>query len=50
MTLVLKPRGRGNWRAVRVMLDGARHLPLMFSVGDLVSLGGVRWRICAVLP
>lgn len=48
--LVLKPRGRGNWHALTLAVEGA-HLPwLTVRVGDFVPLGGVVFRVCRVLP
>lgn len=49
MTLTLKPRGRGNWRAMTMHLDGERG-GLLLRVGQLLVLGGITWRICAVHP
>jgi hypothetical protein len=48
--LTLKPKGRGNWRTTTVQISGAHQLPFMFSVGQLISLGGVVFRICEVKP
>lgn len=48
--LILKPKGRGNWAAVTVAIEGARVTPLSIAVGQLLTLGGVVWRICRVLP
>lgn len=48
--LVLKPKGRGNWRKLYLTVSGA-HLPSMtVKPGDLVPLGGVTFRVCKVLP
>jgi hypothetical protein len=48
--LVLKPRGRGNWKPLVLAISGA-HLPaLTVKPGDLVPLGGVIFRVCKVLP
>jgi hypothetical protein len=48
--LVLKPKGRGNWRTLVLVVSGA-HLPFMtVKPGDLVPLGGVEFRVCKVLP
>ena len=48
--LVLKPRGRGNWRELHLRVSGA-HLPtLTVKPGDLVPLGGVVFRVCRVMP
>jgi hypothetical protein len=48
--LVLKPRGRGNWNPLVLRVSGA-HLPgLTVRPGDLVTLGGVVFRVCRVQP
>ena len=49
MTLVLKPKGRGNWSSITLEVKGARALPLLIQCGQTVSLGGLVWRICQVL-
>lgn len=47
--LVLKPRGRGNWKKLYLVVSGA-HLPVFtVKAGDLVPLGGVVFRVCKVL-
>lgn len=50
MTLILKPRGRGNWRSVLVTVTGAHVLPMLVRAGQTFSLGGVTFRICEVKP
>ena len=50
MTLVLKPRGKGNWRSITMRIDGDRVSPLLIRVGHLLPLGGAVWRICEVRP
>lgn len=48
--LVLKPKGRGNWKPLYLEVSGS-HLPgLTVRPGDLVQLGGVMFRICDVKP
>lgn len=48
--MVLKPRGRGNWRSLFLEASGA-HLPfLTVQAGQTVVLGGVVFRVCKVLP
>lgn len=48
--LVLKPRGRGNWKKLYLVVSGS-HLPTMtVKPGDLVPLGGVTFRVCRVIP
>lgn len=46
--LILKPKGRGNWSVLRVQLDGDRAQPLLFRVGETITLAGVVYRICEV--
>jgi len=49
--LICKPKGRGNWKPITVHVDGARAtLPMFVRVGELLTLGGVVWRICEVRP
>lgn len=48
MTLLLKPKGRGNWSGLTLSLDGSRAQPLLFRVGELITLAGVVYRICKV--
>ncbi len=48
MTVVLKPRGRGNWATVTLQLTGGRAAPLLAKVGDLVPLWGVVYRVVEV--
>jgi hypothetical protein len=49
--LVLKPRGRGNWRKTYLVVHDTWHLPtLTVKPGDLVPLGGVVFRVWKVLP
>ncbi len=47
MTLLLKPKGRGNWRALTMVLEGHRG-GLLILPGQLFYLGGVTWRIVKV--
>ena len=46
--LVLKPVGRGNWAALRLVLEGTRAQPLLFRVGSTIELAGLMFRICEV--
>jgi hypothetical protein len=48
--LVLKPKGRGNWRTVVMSVEGDRAQPLLVKVGDSVTLAGIVFRICKVIP
>lgn len=50
MTLVLKPRGRGNWKTLVLRVEGDRASPLLIRRGQLLPLGGVTFRICEVRP
>ena len=48
--LTLKPKGRGNWKTLQLRVSGA-HLPaLTVRPGDLVTLGGVVFRVCRIQP
>lgn len=48
--LILKPKGRGNWRTLVLQVSG-HHLPgLTVRPGDVVPLGGVLFRVCEVRP
>ncbi|MDZ7892348.1 MAG: hypothetical protein U5L73_11400 [Rhodoferax sp.] len=49
MTLICKPKGRGNWHVVTIKLT----LPVdMFraQVGQIIPLGDLLLRICEVQP
>lgn len=50
MILILKPRGRGRWNAVTLAIEGQRASPLLIRAGQLLTLGGVIFRICKVMP
>jgi hypothetical protein len=50
MTLLLRPRGRGNWVVVTMRLDGARVESLFVQPGQTFFFGGLTWRIVSVLP
>lgn len=45
--LTLKPKGRGNWRPMTMELSGERG-GLLIRAGQLLTLGGVVWRIVRV--
>lgn len=48
--MVLKPKGRGNWKRLYLTVEGA-HLPfLTVKAGDTMVLGGVIFRVCKVTP
>ena len=47
--LILRPRGRGNWRTSELVIQGqGRFTPLLFQVGQLLSLGGIVFRIVGI--
>lgn len=48
MTIVLKPKGRGNWSSMTMQLAGERG-GLLIRAGQLLTLGGVVWRIVSVI-
>ena len=48
--LILRPQGRGNWAPVVMAIEGARAAPLLVKAGQLITLGGIVWRISKVLP
>jgi hypothetical protein len=48
--LILKPRGRGNWKPLVLAISGA-HLPIMaVRLGEHITLGGIVFRVHQVLP
>lgn len=50
MTLHLRPVGRGRWRLAVFTLISDRAAPFTVKVGDRFPLGGITWRVVAVLP
>lgn len=50
MTLLLRPRGRGNWTPVTLVVTGRRAQSLFIQRGQLLFFGGVHWRIAEVMP
>lgn len=50
MTLILRPRGRGNWSPVTCRLEGEWIYPIHYSVGQVIHMGGREWRISKVMP
>lgn len=48
MTIVVKPAGRGNWKAETMVFSGGRAAPFTVRVGDKFRLGGITWRVCAI--
>lgn len=49
MTLILIPRGRGNWRHITLKIEGARFTMFSFIPGDKLEFGGRNFWISAVL-
>lgn len=50
MTLVLKPIGRGNWRAMTWPIDERRVPRLLVAVGQRIAIGGITFRIARIEP
>lgn len=55
MTLILKPRGRGNWAVVTMTLDAPADLfPALrdraLFVGQEIVVAGLVLRVCEVRP
>lgn len=48
MTLVLRPRGRGNWKTVLLQVKGWRAESLLVRRGQTIELGGIVFRIVEV--
>lgn len=48
--MILKPSGRGNWAPVTMQIDGRHVTPLSVRVGQLLTLGGIVFRVCEVRP
>jgi hypothetical protein len=48
LTLTLRPRGRGNWSPVTLVMSGRRAQSLFIQCGQTLFLGGVVWRIVKV--
>lgn len=48
--LILRPKGRGNWKPLVVAIEGERASPLLVKVGQLLTLGGIVYRIAKVFP
>jgi len=47
--VILRPKGRGNWRPVTMAIEGSRVSPLLIRRGQLVPLGGVVFKVSRVL-
>ena len=50
MTLILKPKGSGNWRPIVLVVSDQRASPLLVKAGDPVTLGGIEFKVAKVLP
>lgn len=50
MTLILRPKGPGNWRPITIQVTDQRASPLLVKVGDPVKLGGIEFKVSRVLP
>ena len=50
MTIIAKPAGRGRWNSITMTVTGSRAAPFTVEVGDRFDLGGITWRVVAVLP
>lgn len=50
MTLILRPRGRGNWKPCTLVVTGPRAQSLFVQRGQFLFFGGVHWRIAEVRP
>lgn len=48
--LILRPKGRGNWKPLVVAIEGPRASPLLIRRGQELTLGGVVYRIAKVWP
>lgn len=49
MTVTLKPIGRGRWAPMTIRYDGPQTKPILVRIGQVIELGGVRWRVCGVM-
>jgi hypothetical protein len=45
MTYLIKPRGRGNWRAICVEIEGDQ-----FPVGSLINIGSRCYWVISIVP
>lgn len=50
MILTLRPVGRGNWKTLTISVEGSRATPLLVRINDRIPLGGITYRVVAVLP
>ncbi len=48
MTVICKPIGPGNWRAMTLQYAGPQLAPFTVAVGERFTLGAVVWRVCEV--
>lgn len=49
MIILAKPVGRGKWHPLRLEYSGPQTAPMLVVVGTTFELGGVKWRVYAVL-
>lgn len=47
MTLVVKPKGRGNWHVYRISIDRPHDL-FTIKVGDIITMGTWTFRVIEV--
>lgn len=55
MTLICCPKGRGNWRLIRIQIDAPADLfPALrdqpATVGMVIQFAGLALRVCEVQP
>jgi len=48
--VTLRPKGRGRWAIVTMVLTGRRADPLLVQRGHLIPIGGVTFRVVEVRP
>lgn len=49
MTIICRPVGRGNWRPIRLEVEGGLlGLLGMVRLNDRFQLGGITWRVCEI--
>lgn len=49
LIILAKPVGRGKWAPLQLEYFGPQTAPMLVAVGDTFMLGGVEWRVYAVL-
>jgi len=48
--LILRPKGRGNWKPLVLAVEGERVGAMTVRVGQTLVLGGILFRIAKVMP